>query len=105
MATRTDSACYRITGIGEALIETLDEFLDAGVLSDESREAILGLFNTEMRKMLTKRNVSVRLLGDIKHYSHVNDNWVYRIRELKLTTQGRSLRTKGETTMVLPRKN
>jgi len=115
MANTTDSECselYRGSGIGFALTEILDELKEANDIDEEQYEALLKIFDKEMRNMLTARNPNgtarnpnVKVLGDIRNFRHVYGLWGYWIRGLKLKIQGRSIRSKVDTKMVLPKAN
>ncbi len=82
---------YRLTSVGEALKDTLDEMVKTKVFTEEHKEAALCRFDQVFTQMLREvPQKTVRLGGKVLRYKNVNDVWMLVVKDLSLkvdTTQ------------------
>merc|ERR1712224_225075 len=88
---------YRISKLGEALALTLDPLVDNGRISNSIAFEIMEQFDKSMHEALINRtNAKAILRGRVKKYNHIQNIWIYDVREILLSIEIRENKIQRE---------
>ncbi len=93
---------YRLTSVGEALKDTLDEMVKADAFTEENKEAALGLFDREFVDMLREMpQKTVKLGGKVQRYKNVEDVWMFIVKDLSLRVDNSQVVVRNEPSKIV----
>ncbi len=76
---------YRLTSVGEALKDTLDEMVEANAFTEENKEAALRRFDRVFPQILHEQpQKTFKFKGKVQQYKNVEDVWMFVVKDLSM---------------------
>ena len=87
---------YRATSVGDALMETLNDLINANHISGALAIKILHNFDRVVPVILsTEVRATTVIKGKINHYKQVDDVWTFVLKNAEFTTKENGLKRDG----------
>ena len=92
---------YRVSQLGQELDESLDEFVESGVFSEEQKKAILEHFDHAIATALSSWvRTKATVKGPLHHYRNHDDIWTFFLDKIEFKLDGSTIANSERTKIV-----
>lgn len=91
---------YRLSLLGQDLLETLDELIANEMLDEDLKDCVLDNFGKAMTEALSGIKSRVTIKGVMAHYRNHDDIWRIFLKNIDMKIDGKGVESNAMTEMI-----